>query len=188
MDSREIDKLLEQGLLGDSPGQAFRARVLLDSTAALTRRRRMIDRWRPMALSAAAVLIAAVSFLLGRCSVGPLGTQQAAPPVVADMDGAVAVPSGLVAWLQAAQIFRQLGMEDRMARAVERAASLLPRDAASASGTPTEAFLAADSGARDDQRGESGLPGASSQHQSFEIVNRIMAESTGGYGYANGMD
>jgi hypothetical protein len=50
-------------------------------------------------------------------------------PVAAETQG-VAVPNDLVAWLDAARLFHQLGMPDRMGRAVDRASRLLPAEAA----------------------------------------------------------
>ncbi|MGE5293238.1 MAG: hypothetical protein ACM3VT_00265 [Solirubrobacterales bacterium] len=125
MDDRNVDKLLEDSFSGGPPGPAFRAKTLLDSTGALVARRRMARRWRTAALSAAAVLIAAISFLLGRCSVEQASPRPAASVAAGDAANAT-VSNELIEWLEAAQLFRQLKMEDRMARAVDRAAGLLP--------------------------------------------------------------
>ena len=131
MKSEDWDKLLERGLSGAPPRPGFREKVLADSAAAFVQARRSRARWRAGSLSAAAVLIAGVSFLLGRHSL-PEPAPEAAPvvtPVAAEVRG-VAVPDELVAWLDAARLFRQLGMPDRMGRAVDRASRLLPYDAA----------------------------------------------------------
>jgi len=124
MNNQDIDHLLEEGLSGDLPLEPFRSRVLQDSTAAFVRARRGRTWWRFTAMSAAAVFIAAMSFLLGRCT----SPQPAGTPIVADAGDTVAVSKDLVAWLQAAQLFGQLRMNDRMVRAVERASRLLPVD------------------------------------------------------------
>lgn len=134
MDTRNTDEILEQAFSGDPPGRILRAKVLLDSTAALTHHRRTVHMWRGAAVSAAAVVIAAVSFLLGRGSVPPALPQEATQPVVASGAETVAVPSDVIVWLDAARFFGQLGMEDRMARAVERARRLLPADTIVAEG------------------------------------------------------
>jgi len=134
MDTRNTDEILEQAFSGDPPGRILRAKVLLDSTAALTHHRRTVHMWRGAAVSAAAVVIAAVSFLLGRGSVPPASPQEATQPVVASGAETVVVPSDVIAWLDAARLFGQLGMEDRMARAVERARRLLPADTIVAEG------------------------------------------------------
>lgn len=127
MNDRDVDKLLVQALSGGSPEQVFRRRVLSDSMAALSVERARRFRLRAASLSAAAVLIAAVSFLSGRISAPPAGRE----PTVAtapDADEAqtVSVPSDLVAWLEAARFFKQLGMEQRVALAYERAGQLVP--------------------------------------------------------------
>ena len=142
MDSQDIDHLLERNLSGDPPGQAFRARVLLDSTEAFIHARQVRARWRFAALSAAAVFIAAMSFLLGRCSAPAGVAQPTAKPPVASAAEAVSVPGELVTWLQAARFFRQLGMEERVALAYERASNLVPYDSASAAGSAGGALVA----------------------------------------------
>lgn len=131
MKSEDWDKLLERGLSGGPPRPGFREEVLADSVAAFVQARRSRARWRAGSRSAAAVLIAGVSFLLGRHSL-PKAAPETAPvvtPVAAETQG-VAVPNDLVAWLDAARLFHQVGMPDRMGRAVDRASRLLPYDAA----------------------------------------------------------
>jgi len=176
MNDQDLDRLLEPNLSGDPPRQVFRARVLLDSTAALGRRRRIAGRWRMAGLSAAAVVIAAVSFLLGRCSAprGETDAPIAAATAVASESGTASVPSELVAWMDAARFFRQLGMEDRMTRAYERANELLPRDATAACGAAERMLAAVDEGGRQtDDTGTPGLP------RPGENGNRIMAQVWG---------
>ncbi len=127
MKSEDWDKLLERGLSGGPPRPGFREEVLADSLAAFVHGRRRRNWWRAGSLSAAAVLIAGVSFLLGRYSL-PEPVREAAPvatAVPARGEG-VAVPNELVAWLDAARLFRQLGMPDRVGRAVDHASRLLP--------------------------------------------------------------
>jgi len=173
MNDAEIDKLLEQGLSGDPPRAEFREQVLQDSVATLVRRRRTRALWRTGTLSAAAVLIAGVSFLLGRCSL-PLVTVAPVPStLVAGNKEAVAVPSELVEWLDAARLFQQLGMEDRMARALDHAHKLLPYDT-----------VAADTarGVGPERPGTPVAPRPSSPGSRplwVENVNHIMAQSLG---------
>lgn len=131
MKSEDWDKLLARGLSGGPPRPGFREEVLAASAAAFVQARRSRAWWRAGSLSAAAVLIAGVSFLLGRHSL-PTAIPETTPvvtPVAAETRG-VAVPNDLVAWLDAARLFHQLGMPDRMGRAVDRASRLLPYDAA----------------------------------------------------------
>jgi hypothetical protein len=123
--SEDWDKLLERGLSGGPPRPGFREEVLANSVAAFVHARRSRTWWRAGSLSAAAVLIAGVSFLLGQHSL----PAPVAAPVAAEIRG-VAVPNDLVAWLDAARLFHQLGMPDRMGRAVDHASRLLPFDMA----------------------------------------------------------
>jgi len=183
MNDQDMDHLLEQGLAGDSPGPAFRARVLGDSTAAFVRARQGRAWWRPAWLGAAAALVAAVSFLLGR----GLTPRPPATPTIAEAPDVVAVPKELVVWLDAARLFRQLGMEDRMGRALDRAAKLLPREAITAVGAAEPAFAAGgeETDSRSEHAGSSRTPGL---HQSVGSMNRVMAQSLGGYTHASEMD
>lgn len=175
MDSRNADKLLERGFSGDPPGALFRAKVLRDSSAALAHHRLAVRTWRAGAFSAAAVLIAAVSFLLGRCSVSP-GEIDAPSPLasVAGDDGTAAVPNELVAWLDAARFFSQLGMEDRAARAYERASELVPREVTAASGVADRMLAAIDG--REEQTDRAELPGLP---RAAESRKWIIAQSWG---------
>jgi hypothetical protein len=97
-----------------------------------------------------------------------------AAPVAAQGES-VAVPSDLVAWLDAARLFRQLGMEDRMARAIDHAHRLRPYDTVTA-GDATGPVVAVGGGTVESQRNRvrparmTGL---------VESVNRIMAQSFG---------
>jgi hypothetical protein len=181
MNDQDKEKLLEASLWGHSPGEVFRARVLVDSTEAFLRARRRHARRRFAALGVAATLVAGVSFFLGRCSVPVSGPQVVPRQVVVEASQTVVVSDDLVAWLQAAQLFKQLGMEDRMARAVERAGWLLPDDAAGAFHVPGESFTAAG-------RGTVGSSGMSGPGKSCNIMNRIMAQSLGGHRHADETD
>jgi hypothetical protein len=173
MNDRNVDKLLEQALSGSSPGQAFRTKVLLDSTTAFVCARRSHARWRFAVLSAAAVVIAAVSFLLGRCSV----PSDKPRPAVAGGVETVAVPSDLVAWLDAACLFKQLGMEGRAAHAVDRATQLLSRETLLADAQGGRVFAAGESmGNQKESKEPTGMPGP---HPSIERVNRVLAQSLG---------
>ena len=183
MNNQDMDRLFEQRFSGDPPGEGFRSRVLRDSTAAFVQARRSRVRWRPAALSAAAVLIAAVSFLLGRGS----APAPATGPAIAGAVDTVTVPRELVVWLDAARLFKQLGMEDRMSRALDRAGRLLPRDTITVGSAGGPALTAGDEviDSPSDRAGPSRAPGL---HQSVESVNRIMAQCSGGNSHASEMD
>ena len=182
------DELLGRHFSGDPPREALKEQTLRDSTAAFIRVRRRRSVWRGAELAAAAVLIASVAFLGGRLSVPrvPGGSVDVTPRAAAEREG-LTVPSELVAWLEAARFFRQLGMEDRMARAVDRAGRLLPVDTV-ASATPTELSSAVCDGVIENQSRETGFFGMREWRTSCESVNGVMAQSLGGYNHASGMD
>lgn len=179
MKSEDWDKLLEQGLSGGPPRPGFREEVLGDSLAAFVRGRRSHARRRAAVLSAAAVLIAAASFLLGRSSQPPaeMPTVALRPPVVST-DRTTAVPSELVAWLEAARFFKQLGMEDRAARAQDHVSRLLPSPSGTACAGPTQMF-AARGAATVGERRPAGPSASSGVPWSVEDVSRVMAQSLG---------
>jgi len=137
-----------------------------------------------MALTAAAaVLIAGVSFLGGRYSVMRRSTEAppGAPPVAAAVprvDGTVVVSSELVAWVNAARLFRQLGMEDRAGRALDRAGRLMPPDAAGP-GAVAEPVFAGEEAAGAGQEKRLDEAGQTDRRESFSVMNRIMAQYSG---------
>jgi hypothetical protein len=175
MNHEDMDKVLERNLSGDPPDPVFRARVLEDSLAALARRRRSHAWWHTTALSAAAVLIAGVSFLGGRCSV--LRRETAAPPgnpPVARAEGTVAVPGELVEWVNAARLFKQLGMEERVGRALDHAGRLMPADTAGPQ--PVFARGAGTGAGQEEHAEELDRPG---WYESLTQMNRVMAHTLG---------
>ncbi len=174
MNSQDVDKLLEQNLSGDPPSPALRARVLRDSTAAFVRARRRSARWRLVVLGTAATLIATVSFLLGRTST----LQPPAAPVVADAGDTVAVPRELVAWVNAARLFKHLGMEDRVGRALDRAGRLMPPDMADADSGIKPVFTGGPATDTSQQKppAEADPP---ERRESFSLMNRIVAHYSG---------
>lgn len=179
MNQEDLNRLLEQGLSGDPPRPEFRDQVLRGSLATFAQRRRDHVIRRTAALSAAAVVIAGVSFLLGRYG-APRGQGQAAPVVtpVAVESPTVAVPSELVAWLDAARLFRQLGMEERMARAVDHAHKLRPYGTA-ADGETTESVVATGTGVAGSWGQGVGPRPKAGPHEPIESMNRVMAQSFG---------
>jgi hypothetical protein len=175
MNHEDMDRVLERNLSGDPPDPVFRARVLEDSLAALARRRRNHPWWHTTALSAAAVLIAGVSFLGGRYSV--LRWETEAPPgnaPVAQAEGTVAVPGELVEWVNAARLFKQLGMEERVGRALDHAGRLMPADTARPG--PVFAGGTGPGAGREEPATEADRP---DWYDSLTYMNRIMAHSLG---------
>lgn len=183
MNNQDIDRLLEESLSGDPPRQVFRAQVLLDSTEAFVHARRSRARWRLVAFNVAAVFIGGVSFLLGHYS----APQPAGNRVAAEASETVAVPKELVACLSAARLFKQLGMEDRMNRALDLAGRLLPREAIAASSAAGPVFPGGGEVIESQSR-YAGPGHKPDQRQSVESRNRVLAGSLGGYYHANETD
>ena len=172
------DRLLGRHLSGDPPREALKEQVLRDSMAALVRARRRRSAWRRAELAAAAILIAGVTFFGGRLSVPRALPENVAvaPPAVAEPDG-VTVPTELVEWLNAARLFRQLGMEDRMARAVERAGRLLPVETVMADARTLPVFAAA--GSMEDREEHVETPRVLAPSPSVQSLDRILAQAFG---------
>jgi hypothetical protein len=177
MKDRDADTHLMQHLSGEPPREVFKQQALRNSTAEFVYVCWRRSAWRRAGLAAAAILIAGVAFFGGRLSVPRTlpRSMDAAPWAATESDG-VNVPSELVAWLEAARLFRQLGMEDRMARAVERAGRLLPVDTVIADGQAGQVF-AAESIENQTERVEP--MDMSGPQPSAESVNQILAQFLG---------
>lgn len=182
MEEKDVEKYLGQHLEGSPPREAFKQQTLLDSTVALVRVQRRRSALRRAELAAAAVLIAGIAFLGGRLSMPRTLPRRVdvAPRAAAEPDG-VTVPSDLVAWLDAARLFGQLGMEERMSRAVERAGRLLPYDAVAASSMTGQAFAATGDEAIKGQSKNLILADILLPHESVESISGIITQSFGGY-------
>ncbi len=189
MKEKDVEKHLRQHLSGSPPREAFKQQALRDSTAALVRVQRRRSAWRMAELTVAAVLITGVAFLGGRLSVPRKLPRSVdiAPRATAEPDG-VTVPSDLIAWLDAARLFRQLGMEDRMARAVERAGKLLPYDAVAANSVMGQSFTRTGDDVFENQNKHSILTDILDPHESVESISGIIAQSFGGHYYESKMD
>jgi predicted nucleic acid-binding protein len=189
MKDRDVDKYLRQHLSGSPPREAFKQQTLHDSTATLVRVQRRRSAWRRAELTAAAVLIAGIAFLGGRLS-APRTLPRSVDVetrVVAEPDG-VNVSSDLIAWLDAARLFKRLGMEERMARAVEHAAKLMPYDAVAASSVKRQASVATGDEVFENQNKHSILAEILGPHESVGSISGIMAQSFGDYYYESKMD
>jgi len=183
MNDQDVEHLLEHDLPGEPAGHAFRVRVLMDSTEAFLRAGRIHARRQFATLSAAAVLLVGVSFLVGRWS----APRRSAGPVIAIADDTVAVPRELVACLSAARLFKQLHMEDRMNRALDCAGRLLPREAIATGGPAGPVFAAGGEGFESPLRSVGASPRTSSSRPT-EHVDRILAGHFGGYHHESGVD
>ena len=188
MKDRDVDTLLSQHLSGDPPREALKQETLHDSLANFGRVRRRRSGWRRAERAAAAVLIAGIAFLSGRLSAPPdlPGNVDIAPQAAAEPYG-VTVPSDLIAWLDAARLFRRLGMHDRMARAVERAGKLLPYDVVAANSVTGQA-LAVDNEVVENKKKQTSLSDILRTHESVESISGMIAQSFGGNYHANETD
>ena len=187
MKDMDEDTLLGRHLSGDPPREAFKEQVFRDSMAAFVRTRRRRSAWRRAELAAAAILIAGVAFLGGRlCVPRALPPNVAVAPPAVTKPGGVTVPAELVEWLNAARLFGRLGMEDRMARAVDRAGRLLPN--AAPAGDVATARMAAAVGDELVEGRKRHVVGIPPLDESFESVSGVMAQVLGGYNHASGMD
>jgi predicted nucleic acid-binding protein len=177
MKDKDVDIHLKQHLSGNQPREAFRQQMLHDSTAEFVRVYRRRSALRRAELAAAAVLIAGIAFLGGRLSVPPALPRNVdiTPQATAKSEG-VTVSSDLVAWLDAARLFNQLGMQDRMARAVERASRLLPADTFIAKDQASQVF--ADEPI-DNQTEYIDPTDVSGPQTSAESINQILAQVFG---------
>jgi hypothetical protein len=173
----DIDNLLEQSLSGHPPDAAFRAGVLRASMAALERSRRDHVRRRRIQFGLVAALVAAASFLVGRCA-APSAVTLPPAPVAVEPGETVRVSRELIAWLEAANLFRQVGMQDRMARAVGRAGGLLPDDVEAVPNEPDATLVDYRPG---EVRKDQPFDWIARSHTvtSGECLNRIIAQSLG---------
>ena len=111
-----------------------------------------------------------------------------APPVTTEPDG-ITVPSDLVAWLDAARLFKRLGMEERMGRAFEYASELTPYDAVASISTTGHTFTVnGDDEVFENKNKHSILTKILGPHESVGSISGIMAQSFGDYCYENEMD
>jgi hypothetical protein len=189
MKDNDVDKYLKQHLSGSAPREAFREKTLLDSTAALVRIQRRRSTWRRAECAVAAVLIAGIAFIGGRLSVPRTlpGNVDIAPRAAAEIEG-VNVPSDLVAWLDAARLFKRLGMEERMASAFEHASELTPYDAVASISTTGQASAFTDDEVFDNKNKHSILTEILGPQESVESISGIIAQSFGGYYNASKKD
>jgi hypothetical protein len=189
MDESEAKDLIERGLSGSRARPEFREQLLSDSCEALLRSVRTRARWRKAGLAAAAVLIGAVSFLSGRLSAPGRSATKADPaPQVAAETEAIQVPDDLVAWLDAANLFRQLGMEERMARAVERAGKLRPHGAGIVENADGSASATGGNPVVAEREAPVALAVLPRLYESCGNINGIMAHSLGGNRHASERD
>ncbi len=179
MEHHEIDKLLEGSFSGYPPGSVFRAQVLKDSVEALRCGRRAQVRRGLAKFGLAAAFIAGAAFLLGRHTTTPNVPRPSAEPIVAESPETVMVPRELVAWLEAAQFFQQLGMEERVVRAYAHVSILLSESGITASAAAGPAVADTDGSVSEDGSTQIRLAGRLGLDRSVESMNPIVAQLWG---------
>jgi len=136
------------------------------------------------------VLIAGIAFIGGRLSVPRKlpRSVDVAPRAAAESEG-VTVSSDLVAWLDAARLFKRLGMEERMARAFEHASELTPYNTVASNSTTGHASTVnGDDEVFENQSKYSILTEILGPHESIGSISGIIAQSFGDYYYESKMD
>lgn len=175
MKDTDIDSHLTQFLPSGLPAERFKKKVLADSMNEFIRHHRRRSIRRNAMVVAAAVFIACVSFAGGRFSVSStLPRINRGGRTSYEEPGSVSVSKDLVAWLNAAQLFRQLGMQDRMARSVDRAARFLPNNTGIAD-NQTMAIFAADFDSRQEETVNPTDP--QGPRSSIENINGILSQT-----------
>ena len=129
MSDFDIDKLISDSLTSGSASDAFRERLLCESTGALVSGRISQKRLRVAGLMLTIVLIAMGAFVCGNIrglhqgSAGKIGLL-----AVDENELRTSVPRELVAWLDAGRFFEGLGMQERAVKAYKTASGLIDPD------------------------------------------------------------
>lgn len=129
MNSQDINNLIKDALSANSVSDAFKEQVLGDSTAAFLRGRILHRRLRTAGFTLLFLLVAGTAFFFGRQTVPREAlNRQVLTHNVDEQIESVMVSRDLVAWLDAARFFTQLGMEERAALSYRQASELIPYD------------------------------------------------------------
>jgi len=182
MKSQDIDDLLKEGLSGEPPAAAFRSQALQHSTAVFMQARRTRARWHWATAGAAAILLAGISFLVGRLTVPNASVEGLEPTSqTANTAHEVIVSDELIAWLDAARLFKQLGMEERMAHALERAGRLRAYQSSPVHRSADRVVAAASDQAAKEKKKPEGLAVLPRLYEPPRIIEGVMASSLGEY-------
>ena len=166
MNNQDINNLIEKALNANSASKAFKEQVLRDSTTAFSRGRVLHRRLRMAGFTLLVLLVAGAAFLCGRQTVPREAlNRQALAHDVDEQIESVMVSKDLVAWLDAARFFTQLGMDERAALSYRQASELIPYDvpANQRAGFESQNMLADVSSNRD-----------------YDILGKIIAQNFGG--------
>ena len=166
MNDQDTNRLIEDALSANAASNAFMERVLRESTAAFSRGRVLHRRMRTAGFTSLVLLVAAAAFFCGRLSVpGELSGRKIVMKNVDEQDNSIRVSRDLVAWLDAARFFTQLGMEERAELSYKQASELIPYD------VPAHLQASFES--------QSMLAGISPDHDD-QILGKIIAHNFGG--------
>ncbi|HUS72657.1 MAG TPA: hypothetical protein VMY06_06275 [Sedimentisphaerales bacterium] len=126
MSDFDIDKLLSDSLTSGTVSDAFRDRLLRESTGALVSSRRFGKRLRAAGLMLTIMLIAMGAFVCGNFrGLHHVATEKVLVPAAVENEQMTSVPRELVAWLDAGRFFERLGMQERAVRAYKTASGLI---------------------------------------------------------------
>ena len=126
MSDFDIDKLISESLTSGSVSDAFRERLLRESTGALVSSRKFNKRLRAAGLVLAIVLTATGAFVCGNFrGLRVVATEKVGVPAAGENEDRMSVPRELVAWLDAGRFFERLGMQERAVRAYKTASGLI---------------------------------------------------------------
>jgi hypothetical protein len=126
MDEHDINDLLNSAHNGHPAGNDFEKKLLNESTAAFKRARDFRSRLRITGLILLLAVITSFAFLAGRLSMTNKTWHQQQIAQQTNPDNNVTVPRDLVAWLDAAKFFTQLGMNERAELSYKQASLLIP--------------------------------------------------------------
>lgn len=130
MSSHDLNKMIEDALNTHAASDDFKEHLLQNSTAAFAKGRALQRRLRMTGLIFAILLVTGAAFICGRFSVSdPATNRQVALQASGEEDEGIRVSKEMVAWLDAARFFTQLGMDERAALSYKQASDLVPYDA-----------------------------------------------------------
>ena len=127
MSDLDFNELITEGLIQGQADTAFRTRLKQRSGQALIKGQQRRLWYRRSSHICVVLLVAMSAFYSGRVTVKP---QTPRKPIVSTNSGqngdTILVARDLVAWLEAARFFQQLGMEERANKAFQLAGTLTP--------------------------------------------------------------
>ena len=130
MSENDINELLNNALGDNTVRQDFKKQLLENSTNAFTRGRQFHKRLKVSGLIVLIAIITTSAYVTGRFSINKktnIQQQQIVQHTNPD-DNNIVVSKDLVAWLDAAKFFEQLGMSERAEFSYKQASQLIPTE------------------------------------------------------------